>query len=168
MKTHLIFTITLVFANLTFAQPTQIQIQSRYEGIDPSFTKDIQDKMTKDFTMPKITVKSGHQAVIEMIKEYGFGHKSGETGVRSSGATVSIIPTIQGSKVLITGKNVLCRPDSWQSKSPLNPISFSSLETFFEGTVSPNQDITVRLSEHSSGRLILRFMLMDNEGMPVK
>jgi hypothetical protein len=168
MKTLLIFAVTLALAGAASAQPTQIEILARYEGIDPAYMKDIRNKMPKDFAMPRITVQSGHRAVTNMTREYGFGLKSGENGVRSSGATISITPTIRGNKIFVTGKNLLCRPDSWQSKSALSPISFSSLETFFEGTVPANRDVTVKLDEHSSARLILKFTLINSDGSPAK
>lgn len=168
MKTPLILVFALAVANLAFAQPYQVEVQARYEGIDPSFTKDVLDRKTKDFTMPRITVQSGRQAAARMTRDYGYGLKSGENGVRSSGATIFITPVVKGKTVQVAGKSLLIRPESWRSKDILHPISFTTLETFFEGTVPINRDVVVKLSEHSPERLILKFALMDSKGKPVK
>ncbi len=167
MKTALI-TLILLLPHIAFSQATQVQIETSYRNVDPTFTKDILDKSASAFSMPTVTTKSGSKAVINIIREYRFLNTAKEANNRNSGVIIEITPTINGNKINIIGKSTISRRDSWRSKSAFNPITFTTRETFFEGTTTSGNQAVIKLSEFSEEKLILKLTLIDSDGKPIK
>lgn len=169
MKKHISLLAVLALADIASAEPSQVEIQARYEGVDPTYLTGLQDKPTQLFSMPKVIVRLGQEAVIRVVQEHAVAAKPGQSEIRNCGATLYVTPSMSGTNIQIFGKSVLCRPDPSDEKTlGLMPVSFTTRETFLEGIVSPNMEITIKLAKNSDERLVLKFSPQDNEGKPTK
>lgn len=156
---------TVALTSAAPAQVTQIEIASRYEGIDPGIVEGASKDKPADLSMPRIVVKSGKIATIRVNREYIFpiGAESHEA---STGATLTFTATYKDGKCSISGMSLLRKPDVLESKEPLSPKSFVSFETFFSGEVSAETEIPIRLGKDIPGTLILKFTPLDTNGKP--
>jgi len=148
-------------------EATQIEVVTRYEGIDPEYVQFMkprdQDKSQTQFVLPKITIRSGKKGVVRVVREH-LTHPGKGTDL---GTTLEIEATIDGNQIKAIGYNSFCTLVSPDKKSE-QIQSFRILDTYFNQTFPNNKEVAIKLADDSPGMLYLTFTLMNDKGLPVK
>ena len=179
--------ILLVATNAIAADSPSIEIQATFYGFEPVSSaavapnpKDYRigkrlfsrvdpnsGKLMSQLASPRVTTKSGQNAVIEIIRE---NKVPGQAKPIASGTTLDVTPTLQGNKINLTGKTIVRRLLKPGAKQPLGALSFATRETFFSGKIGNDKPLVINVDDGAEGQaqIILTARLITQFGTPVK
>ena len=151
MKTFLFLPLFLLSVASALAEEQPFfTIVARYEGFDPlPLTKSapLFSDEQRDVDMPRVTTRAGQRATIEIIQENVVVSSVNEPQKVNCGVTLEVEPTFKDGKILLSGKSTVRRHETPAEKQPLNALSFTARETFFDGEVGNDQPLTIQTGD---------------------
>ena len=162
----------LVATPLLAAEKTsQIEITARYEGLDPAYgyveSLEPGSKRQTELEMPRATTISDRRFVVR--KAHDLCVISRPEGVsKEIGMLLDITPTIEGQAIKASGKSSICALAVAFQNPTQQPVSFKTLDTYFNQTFPNNKEVAIKLSDDIPGTLYLTFTLLDRDGQPIK
>ena len=172
--------ISLIAATSAFAETPQFEIEARYEGFDAAYFANVhalpgtvRGRLPEGVqAAPRITVKTGQTAVIEVTSEVVLPvtaegkapttprgttpivtiDKRGDTTIdgrktANCGVSLEVSPEIRDGKIILSGKSTVRHLHKPETKQPLNAVSFATRETYFSDVVTDGQTVTIRVGD---------------------
>ena len=165
MNTIATTALTLLLATTALAEPSQVQISSRFEGFDTDVQAGLfngQQKAGDVLAAPSVTTKSGQRAVIEIIREVrvpgdGDGAKTLNTGV-----SLEVNPVVKDGHITLSGTSTVRRLLPQNDPQPLGALSFATRETYFSGQVEDGKEFTLSVGDgpKDKSRIVLTVRLI--------